>query len=100
MSDFDSTTIPVEELQAGRARDLLAEADVVIAVDAGSQEEEVVHGHDKLERAIAAGHEDALVVLRVELDMELDDQDWLIEAIQGGEDDEDDEHKEDGDLDD
>ena len=97
MSDLDSTTISIEELQAGRGRDLLAEADVVIAVDASSQEEEVVHGRDELEQAIVAGHEAALVVLYVELDMELDDQDWLIEAIQNGEDDE---PKEDGDLDD
>ena len=100
MSDLDSTTISIDELQAGHGRDLLAEADLVIAVDASSQEKEVVHGRDKLERAIVAGCEDALVVLRVELDMELDDQDWLIEAIQSGEDDEDDEPKEDDDLDD
>ncbi len=100
MSDLESTTISIEELQAGHGRDLLAEADVVIAVDASSQEKEVVYGRDELERAIKTGREHELVVLCVELDMELDDQDWLIEAIQSSEDDEDDEPKEDDDLDD
>jgi hypothetical protein len=87
-SDFDSTTVSIEDLRAGHAEDLLAEADVVIAIDATTHEEEVVHGREEWELASATGHDEELVVLRVELDMNAGDFEWLvdaIEAIEGGE---------------
>ena len=82
MSDLDGTTISIDDLRAGNAGDVLAEADVVIAVDASSAEEEVVYGHHEWDLASATGHEDDLVVLRVELDMEGDDLDWLVDTVE------------------
>lgn len=81
-SDFGSTTVSIDDLRAGHADDLLAEADVVIAIDASTHEEEVVHGRDEWELASATGHDDDLVVLRVELDMEAGDFEWLVDAIE------------------
>jgi hypothetical protein len=42
----------------------------------------VVHGHDEWELASATGHDEDLVVLRVELDMEAGDFEWLVDAIE------------------
>jgi hypothetical protein len=81
-SDFDSTTIAIDDLRAGHADDLLAEADVVIAIDASTSEEEVVHGREEWELASATGLDEDLVVLRVELDMEAGDFEWLVDAIE------------------
>jgi len=81
-SDFGSTTMSIDDLRAGHADDLLADADVVIAIDASTHEEEVVHGRDEWELASATGHDEDLVVLRVELDMEAGDFEWLVDAIE------------------
>lgn len=81
-SDFGSTTVSIDDLRAGHADDLLAEANVVIAIDATTHEEEVVHGRDEWELASATGHDEDLVVLRVELDMEAGDFEWLVDAIE------------------
>jgi hypothetical protein len=82
VSDFGATTVSIDDLRAGHADDLLAEADVVIAIDANTHEEEVVHGRDEWELASATGHDEDLVVLRVELDMEAGDFEWLIDALE------------------
>ena len=82
MSDLDGTTISIDELRESQASDLLAEVDVVIAVDASTGEQEVVHGRDEWEVATATGHEDDFVVLRVELDMEAGDLEWLVDTIE------------------
>lgn len=81
MSDFDCTTISIEDLQASNPRDLLTEADVVIAVDASAREEAVVSGRYEWELANRTGQQAYLTVLRVELDMESDDLDWLSEIL-------------------
>ena len=82
MSEFGSTTVSIDDLRAARADDLLAEADVVIAIDASTHEEEVVHGRQEWELACATEHDEDLVVLRVELDMEAGDFEWLVDAIE------------------
>ena len=81
MSDFDSTTASIQDLKWGLARDVLAQADVVIAVDAATDSEEVVYGRDEWQRAVDIGNERDLEVVRVELDLESDDPDWLLDAI-------------------
>jgi hypothetical protein len=88
VSDLDGTTISIDELRAGYASDLLAEADVVIAVDVTADEEEVIYGRHAWDLSTATGYEEDLVILRVELDMEAGDLEWLvdtIEAIERGE---------------
>ena len=88
MSDLGGTTISIDDVRAGHAGHLLAEADVVVVVDSSSDEEEVVYGRHEWELASAAGYEEDLVVLRVELDMEAGDLEWLvdtIEAVRSGE---------------
>ncbi len=82
VSDFGSTTISIDGVRAGHASDLLAEADVVIAVDVSAREEEVVHGRHEWELASETGHEEDLVVLRVELDVGSGDLEWLVDAIE------------------
>lgn len=82
MSDLGGTTVSIDDLRAGHAGDLLAEADVVIAVDATTAEEEVVHGRHEWELASATAHEEDLIVLRVELDMDSGDVEWLVDAIE------------------
>jgi hypothetical protein len=81
MSGFDSTTVSVADVRLGHANDLLAQADVVIAVDTGSHDEEVVLGRHAWELASDSGHDEDLVVLRVELDMDAGDVEWLAELI-------------------
>jgi hypothetical protein len=94
-SDFGSSTVSIDDLRAGRADDLLAEADVVIAVDVSTHAEEVVRGHQEREIASETGHEEDLVVLRVELDVEADDLEWLVDAIEAMESGETEEHGDD-----
>lgn len=88
VSGFGSTTVSIDNLHAGHTSDLLAEADVVIAVDVGTHEEEAVYGRHGWELASQTGHEEDLLVLRVELDVESGDLEWLVEAIETGETDE------------
>ena len=88
VSDFGGTTVSIDDLRAGHADDLLAEADVVIAIDATTHEEEAVHGCEEWELASATGHDEDLAVLRVELDMEAGDFEWLVDAIETMESDE------------
>jgi hypothetical protein len=83
VSEFGTTTVSIDDLRAGQAGDLLAEADVVIAVDANTREEEVIHGRQEWELASETGHEEDLVLLRVELDADSGDLEWLIDAIEG-----------------
>ncbi|MGD8451917.1 MAG: hypothetical protein PVJ57_08870 [Phycisphaerae bacterium] len=82
MSNFDGATISIDELRGRECRELLAEADVVIAIDAATHDEEVVYGRHEWDLATAASEEDELVVLRVELDMEAGDLEWLVEMIE------------------
>ena len=82
VSDSGSKLVPIVKLQAGRARKLLAEADIVIAVDAETDEEEVVHGHHEWELATATGQEAYWQVLRVKLDLKSDDLEWLVDAVE------------------
>ena len=42
VSDFGSATISIDDLQVGHVSDLLAEAHVVIAVDASTHEKDLV----------------------------------------------------------
>lgn len=86
MGEFDSTTISIQDLQRGNMRDVLADADVIIAVDENTAEEEVVAGREEWEKLSPSGAE-GLSVVRVELDMEADDVEWLsdlAERIKGG----------------
>ncbi len=80
MSFFEDNTIAIEDLRNSRRIDLLASADVVIAVDE-NQHEDVVFGQDDLDTAIAAGDDGLLVVLKVEIDSDLDDFEWLVAAV-------------------
>lgn len=82
VSDFGSTTMSIDDLRAGNLGDLLVEADVVMAVDATTREEEVIYGRCEWELATETGHEEDLVILRVELDMESGDLEWLVDAIE------------------
>lgn len=82
MSDLDGTTISIDDLRAGNVGGVLAEADVVIAVDPSSDEEEVVYGRQEWDLALATGHEEDLVVLHVELDMESSDLEWLVDTVE------------------
>ncbi len=82
MSDLDGTTISIDDLRSGHAGDVLAEADVVFAVDENAGEEEVVYGRHEWELATATGHEEDLVVVRVELDMEAGELEWLVDKIE------------------
>lgn len=92
ISDFGGTTVYIDDLRSGYAGGLPAEADVIIAVDVSTREKEVVYGRHAGERASETGREEDLFVLRVELDVDSGDLDWLvdaIEAIESGETDED-----------
>ena len=92
MSDFEHETISMDDLRAGFGKDLLAEAEVIIAVDADLKEE-VLHGKWDWELAVGTGHEAELSVVRVELEAS-DDADELkemVEAAQSGADDDDEE---------
>ncbi|MGD2108872.1 MAG: hypothetical protein PVI86_05710 [Phycisphaerae bacterium] len=80
MSDYAHETISMDDLRAGFGKELLDEAEVIIAVDADSQEE-VLHGKWDWELAIAVGHESELSVVRVELEVS-DDVDELKEMIE------------------
>ena len=80
MSFFENDAIPIEDLRGNRGMRLLASADVVIAVDE-NQHEDVVLGQDELETAVAAGDDELLVVLKVEIDSDLDDFEWLVAAV-------------------
>ncbi|MCO6436596.1 MAG: hypothetical protein J5J06_05865 [Phycisphaerae bacterium] len=80
MSTFEHDIISMEELRAGFGKDLLAEAEVVIAVDADSREE-VLHGKWDWEIAAGTAHETDLSVVRVELEA-ADDVDELKEMIE------------------
>jgi len=82
VTDYDSINIAVQDLQAGQPGELLAEADVVIAVDASSGDEEVLYGEYEWRLATQTGQEGYLTVIRVELDLESDDPDWLVEALE------------------
>jgi hypothetical protein len=81
---MDTTTVPIEDLQDGSRLQLLAEADVVIAVDAVTRDEDVVFQRAPGGSAHPVEAESGRTVIRVELDMESDDVDWLVEAIDGG----------------
>jgi hypothetical protein len=80
--NFGTTTVTIDDVRSGHARDLLAETDVVIAVDVSTREEEVVYGRHEWELACDTGHEEDLIVLRVELDMETGDLEWLVDAME------------------
>jgi len=79
---FGSTTISIQDLQEGDVQDLLEDANVIVAVDTSTQQEEVVKGEDLLDEAVEAAQLEDLVVLRVKLDMESDELEWLIKAIE------------------
>lgn len=80
-SDFEGTTVSVDDVRAGYASHLLAEADVVVAVDVNTHEEEVVRGQHEWDLASVAERED-LAIVRVELDMEAGDLEWLVETVE------------------
>ena len=82
MGNFFCTTISLEDLQSGDTRRLLAEADVVVAVDVRTGEEEAILGGEEWDRARETAREDELAVLRIELDTESDDPDTLAEVIE------------------
>jgi hypothetical protein len=82
MADFGSTTVSIDDLRAGHVTDCLTDADVVIAVDVSTHEEEVVRGQLEWERASDTGQEEDLVVLRVELDADSGDLEWLVDAVE------------------
>ena len=67
MNSFEHETISMDDLRAGFGKELLADAEVIIAVDADSQEE-VLHGKWDWELAVGTGHEAELSVVRVELE--------------------------------
>ena len=69
-------------MRADQTTDLLADADVVIAVDVGTGEQEIVQGCRQWDLALEAGREEDLVILRVELDADSDDLEWLLSAIE------------------
>ena len=82
MSDSGSEMVPIQKLKAGRGRKLLAGADIVIAVDTSTYEEEVVLGHHEWELATATGQQAYWEVLRVELDLKSDHLEWLVDAVE------------------
>jgi len=92
MSGFEHETISMDDLRAGFGKELLAEAEVVVAVDADSQEE-VLHGKWDWELAVRTGHGAELSVVRVELEASDDVEELreMIEAAQSGANDDDEE---------
>lgn len=67
-------------------RDLVDEADVILAVDVDSQQEQPVFGRAALERTVRPGGADPPVVLRVEIEMGTEDLDTLtavVHAVKG-----------------
>jgi len=85
VSDSGSTTVSIDDVRSGLVGDLLTEADVIIAVDVNTREEEAVRGRYEWELACETGHEDDLLVLRIELDADAGDLEWLVDAIENGE---------------
>jgi hypothetical protein len=79
MSGFEHEIISMDDLQSGFGKDLLAEADVIIAVDADAQEEPLFGKWD-WELAAGTAHEAQLSVVRIELEVS-DDVDELKEII-------------------
>jgi hypothetical protein len=67
MSEFGHETVSIDDLRAGFGKELLTEAEVIIAVDADAQEE-VLRGKWDWELAVGVGHEAELSVVRVELE--------------------------------
>jgi hypothetical protein len=81
--------VPLRKLQTNAGKELLATADVVIAVDTRSDAEDVVYGEWDWNLAVSAGQEAELAVLRVELNMneELDTLSEIVKVSRGPEDD-------------
>lgn len=88
MNDLGDISVSIDDLRTGNPGDLLGEADVIIALDANTREEEIVRGRHEWEIATATGHEEDLTVVRVELDMEAGDLEWLLDAVEAIESDE------------
>lgn len=102
MSGFEHETISMDDLRAGFGIDLLADAEVIIAVDADAQEE-AIYGEPEWEIAVNSGQEAELAVVRVELEASEDAEELreMIAAAQSDaqDDDEDDDEPVDSDDD-
>jgi hypothetical protein len=59
-----------------------------------------VKGEDLLDEAVEAAHLEDLIILRVKLDMESDDLEWLIETIRSLGASEEEDYESEGELDD
>lgn len=85
MSDFEHETISMDDLRVGFGKDLLAQAEVILAINADSQED-VLHGKRDWDLAVGTGHEADLSVVRVELEAsgDIDELKEMIETAQSG----------------
>jgi hypothetical protein len=85
MSDFETEPIPLDDLRESRG-EILAGADVIIAVDADAGEE-VIYGKWDLELAAGTALESDLAIVRVEIESgdDLDELRELIDQARDGE---------------
>ncbi len=81
MDDFGNATISIDDVRSGYASDLLLEANVIIATDPTSNEEEVVFGIHDWEKVENGGIQDDLAILRVEVNAAANDIAVLLAII-------------------
>jgi len=89
MTNSEHESISMDDLKVGVGKELLAEAEVILAVD-GEMEEEVLYGKWDWELAVGTGHDLGLTVVRVEIDDadDIGDLKNLIESLRPEESDE------------
>ena len=78
---MSKATISVHSLEIPEYREELRQADVIFGVDVNSQREFLVYGRSALKRIIRSGQEILLRVVRVELDQETDELEYLLAAL-------------------
>ena len=83
MSNVEHKTVSMDDLRAGVGTELLAEAEVIVAIDADWRKE-FLRGKWDWEIAVRTGHEEELKVVRVELESsdELEELGEMIEPTQ------------------
>ncbi len=74
--------ISVHALETEEYRDRLKAAEVIMGVDVDSGHEFLVFGRDCLQRIIDRNETESIAVVRVSLDQDTDELEWLCAAVQ------------------
>jgi len=79
---FDANGISPNEQLTPHPRDVMSQAEVVVAIDVMSGHEALVYGRRILDRVAAGRLDRDPVVLKVALDMEIDELEHLLALVQ------------------